>query len=454
MDTIIALATPPGIGGIAVIRVSGSNAILIVDSCFKGKSGLYAADSHTVLFGKFYDNETMIDTVLVSIFKEPNSYTGEDVIEISCHGGYLVAGEIINILIKHGARLAEPGEFTKRAFLNGKIDLTQVEAVADIIHSNSIQGTHTSARQLAGEFTSRLKEFRNQLIEIAGLLELELDFADEDVELINKTEINDKINKTQKYCSDLADSYKSAEILRSGFFVGIAGYPNAGKSKLFNALLQKERAIVSPIPGTTRDFIEENLMLGGITVRITDTAGIRESVDVIEVEGIKLAESVLEQSNMILVINDISISETNSDKLYEELKKKFPETVILMLQNKIDLLDENYKLPNSRDRSETCLYISAKRGDGIEILKSKIENHAKDNAERVSDILVNQRQSQLLKKAADDLSIAISSLKSGAENELIAIDIRNASRRLGELTGESWSEEVLKSIFGSFCIGK
>ncbi|MFC2131204.1 tRNA uridine-5-carboxymethylaminomethyl(34) synthesis GTPase MnmE [Bacteroidota bacterium] len=447
MKTITALATPPGIGGIAVIRVSGDNAFVIVDGCFKGKKRPAESDTHTVLFGKFYNNEILIDTVLISVFREPNSYTGENVVEISCHGGMLIANEIINTLIKKGARFAETGEFTKRAFLNGKMDLTQVEAVADIIHSSSIQGTHTSARQLAGEFTTRLKEFRKQLVEIAGLLELELDFSDEDIEFLDRNDIARRINDALKYCLDLAGSYRSAEILRSGFFVGIAGYPNAGKSRLFNALLQRHRAIVSPTPGTTRDYIEENIMLGGIIVRLIDTAGLRETQNTIEIEGIKLMESVLNQSNMILILNDISISREHSEKLYTELSEKYPETKVILLQNKIDLIE---KLTKRKGR----LYISAKMGDGIEELKSFIEKEAKGSIERVSDILVNQRQANLLRQAANDLEEAINAVKENMENELVAIDIRNAVKKLGEMTGESWNEEVLNSIFSSFCIGK
>jgi len=453
MRTITALATPPGISGIAVVRISGDKTIEIVDQSFKTRVVQNPYGTHSVLFGKFYNGDVLLDTVLVTTFRKPNSYTGEDVIEISCHGGYLVAGEIINTLIKNGAVLAEPGEFTKRAFLNGKLDLTQVEAVADIIHSSSVQGTHTSARQLSGEFTKRLKELRKQLVEIAGLLELELDFADEDVELLNKDDIISKIQSAQNYCKELADSYKSAEILRSGYFVGIAGYPNAGKSRLFNALLQRKRAIVSEIPGTTRDYLEENIMLGGIIVRLIDTAGIRDTKDIIEIEGIKMVESVLEQSNMILVLNDISISEDHSDKLYKELKSKYPESKVLLVQNKIDLI-------NCRDRSETCLYeqiclnISAKMGDGIKDLKAEIEQSAKLNTERIEDVLVNQRQSGLLNQSAMDLENALQSLNAGLSNEIIAIDIRNSAQKLGEITGESWSEEVLNTVFGQFCIGK
>lgn len=446
-DIITALATPPGVGGIAVIRLSGKNSAELVDICFKGKIKIASAEPYTIHYGKIYDDENLIDTILVSVFKEPNSYTGEDSIEISCHGGVLVASEIITLLIKNGARLAEPGEFTKRAFLNGKLDLTQVEAVADLIHSSSIPGSQTSARQLTGEFTKRLAEFRKQLLKIAGLLELELDFAEEDIELISRKELEEMIKSAMDYCLELAQSHKTAEILRSGYFIGIAGYPNAGKSRLFNAMLQKNRAIVSEIAGTTRDYIEENIMLGGIIVRLIDTAGLRETSDTIEIEGIKMVESVMEQSNMILILNDIGISESNSDKLHEIISKKYPDSKVVLVQNKIDVIENLNKTQNQ-------IYISAKNGDGLEELKSFIEQSAKENIAGISDILVNQRQANLLIQSAMELGNALKSFKSKAENELIAIDIRNSARKLGEITGESWSEEVLNNIFGNFCIGK
>lgn len=447
MDVIVALATPPGIGGIAVIRLSGEKSIEIADKIFHGRKKLMLCESHTIHYGKIQFKGLLIDTVLVSIFKSPNSYTGEDVIEISCHGGMIVANEILDLLIKNGARPAEAGEFTKRAFLNGKLGLTQVEAVADIIHSQSIPGVHTAARQLNGEFKKKLVDLRKQLVNIAGLLELELDFADEDLEFIEKNQIKEKIISTLNYCNNLAQTYKSSEILRSGYFVGITGFPNSGKSTLFNALLQKNRAIVSHIPGTTRDYLEESLFLGGINIRITDTAGIREASNIIEIEGIKMVESVLEQSNLILVLNDISISPVYSNSILKHLQSKYKQTKILLVQNKIDII-ENFK------PSETSLGISAKQGIGIEKLKSIIEKEALKSTERVHDILINQRQAQLLLQAANDLENALISFNNNMENEIISIDIRQASKRLGEITGDSWSEEVLNNIFENFCIGK
>ncbi len=448
--TIVALATPPGISGLAVIRVSGEDAFILVDTIFTGKKKLSECSTHTIHYGHIVFNDKLIDSVTASIFRAPNSYTGENVVEIGCHGGNLVSQEIIESIISHGAYLAEPGDFTKRAFLNGKLDLTQVEAVADIIHSLSIPGTQTAARQLNGEFTNRIKLLRKQLLDVASLLELELDFADEDIEFIDRNNIINKITETRTYCLELADSYKSAEILRSGYFVGIVGYPNSGKSTLFNTLLQRKRAIVSDIPGTTRDYLEEVIYLSGIPIKLFDTAGIRETDDIIEIEGIKMVESLLGQSNMLLVINDFTITAENSNLLTDSLKSRFHDTDILILQNKIDKFDST---PNKTDNNNE-LYISAKNQTGIEELKKNIESKANASVERVKDILVNKRQATLLYQAADYLKSALIAIQNNLDNELISIEIRNTSSMLGEITGAKWSEDVLNNIFSNFCIGK
>lgn len=445
--TIVALATPPGISGISVIRLSGDDAFVITDKIFSGKKKISDSVSHRILYGKIFDNKKLIDTVTVSIFKQPNSYTGENVIEIGCHGGNLVYNEIIDLLIKNGAVYADPGEFTRRAFLNGKLDLTQVEAVADIIHSNSVPGTQTAARQLEGRFTEYLKELRTQLLDISGLLELELDFSEEDLELIDKNEILSKISETQKYCTELADSFSSAEILRSGYFVGIAGYPNSGKSTLFNSLLNHKRAIVSDIPGTTRDYLEGSILLNGIAVTLFDTAGIRDSSDVVEIEGIKLVDSVLQRSNLVFVLNDISISKDNSDDLIKNLSEKYPDTKFYLVQNKIDLVEQVQLNPND-------LFISASNQTNISNLKDVIDKNAQQSIERVSDVLINARHNKLLREVSSYLDKAKESINLDMENEIIAIDIRKATKILGEITGEEWNEEVLDHIFSRFCIGK
>jgi tRNA modification GTPase len=447
---ITALATPPGIGGIAVIRVSGKNVIEICDTIFIGKSKLIDAKTHTIHYGKIYRNDTLIDTVTCSIFKSPNSYTGEDIVEISCHGGMIISQEIISLLIDKGIRLAEPGEFTKRAFLNGKMDLLQVEAVADLIHSISVKAEQTSARQLMGGLSEKFSILRKQLIDVCSLLELELDFSEEDLEFVDKTDIKNKIFDVIDYCQSLNQLQKSSEILRSGFFVGIAGYPNSGKSTFFNALLNKDRAIVSSIPGTTRDYLEEIIYINDLPIRIIDTAGIRETTDIIEIEGIKFVEKLLNQSNLILVINDITISETNSDILYNNLIEKYPDREIIVIQNKIDLTSINL----NKDKSYKEFYISAKGSIGIEDIKNYIYSLALNSTDRVKDIILNQRHSIILKNAVEILNNAINAIDYNMENEVISIEIRTAIKVLGEITGETYSEDILNNIFSNFCIGK
>lgn len=442
--TIAALATAPGIAGLNVVRISGENAISIADKCFNGKSTLADAKSHTIHYGKFLNEGTLIDTVTASIFKSPNSYTGDDTVEFGCHGGNIVANQIVEALLAKGAVMPEPGEFTRTAFLNGKLDLTQVEAVADIIHSTSVAGALTSARQLIGEFTQRLKELRHNLIRTAGLLELELDFSEEDIELIDNSLVRERLVESQKYCNELADKFRVSEVLRSGFIVAVAGFPNSGKSTLFNKILQKNRAIVSDIEGTTRDYIEEDILLGDIKVRLIDTAGLRETEDIIEIAGIKLVESVLEQSNLVIVLNDASRGVAQSDELYRTLKQKYPNSEFTLVQNKSDLI---------KSKSEG-IFISAKTGEGVEKITDKIRLIAKSSVDRINDVLINKRHADLLRRTSNEIQRGIDAIDANMQNEIIAIDIRNATNTLGEITGDRWNEEVLAEIFSGFCIGK
>lgn len=450
--TIAALATPPGISGLSVIRISGDETIKIMDLVFKGKKTIAEAKSHTILYGKILQVENnqierIIDTVTISIFKSPNSYTGEDVIEIGCHGSIVVVREILDLLYKNGAYPAEAGEFTKRAFINGKLDLLQVEAVADLIHSISTPSAQTSIRQLEGDFTIRLREFRKNLIDIASLLELELDFSEEDIELIDRDFIRNRLNNAKEFCNNLIEFKRTSEILRSGYYVSIVGYPNSGKSTLFNTLLNKNRAIVSEIAGTTRDYLEEYLYINEIAIKLFDTAGLRDTEDTIEIMGIKLVESIIKQSNLLFLLNDITESETYSDNLLSELKSKFPDTEIIVIQNKIDNLE---KIEN---KDET-IYISAKNNIGIYELKSLIYNKAISELDSITDVLINQRHYDLLKVTIENIERALISLDEYTENEIIAIDIRNAYTTIGEITGENYNEEIINNIFGAFCIGK
>lgn len=449
-DTIVALATPPGVSGIAVIRLSGDDAIEIAARCFQGKTDLNNSPTHRIYYGKFVNDGKFIDDVTISIFRNPNSYTGEDIVEISCHGGMIIYNEIIKTLIHRGARLAQPGEYTKRAFINGKMDLLQAEAVADIISSVSYISEQTSARQLFGDFTNKINAFRKELIDIASLLEIELDFADEDLQFIPKTRIRNQINEILKFAQSLIESYKSAQILRSGYFVAIVGYPNSGKSTLFNTLLKRNRAIVSEIPGTTRDYLEEYIYLEGLPIKLIDTAGLRDTEDVIEIEGIRFVESLLSQSNLILVLNDASISFDHSQNLYSELMKRYTTAKLMLIQNKIDRIENYHKMENRTSE----LYISAKNGMGINELTQYISNEAMNSINREQDVLLNLRHYAILEKVKENLENALTSIDENLENEFIAIDIRSALTHLGELTGEVYNEEILNNIFSKFCIGK
>jgi tRNA modification GTPase len=344
-DTICALATPPGTAGLAIIRLSGNDAIAIADQCFKGKTTLQQAQSHTIHYGIIYDtHNNPIDTVTAFLYKAPHSYTGENTVEFGCHGNMIIVEQILQALINKGATPAKAGQFTQRAFINGKIDLTQVEAVADIIHASSTIGAQTAARQLLGGFTQKLEQLRDQLITLCGLLELELDFTEQDIELIERQTIRNNINAIINHCQQLAQQYRSAQILRAGFHIALVGYPNAGKSSLFNALLNRKRAIVSHIPGTTRDYIEETLHIQNIAVKITDTAGLRNTEDTIEMEGIHLAQSIITQANLVLIINDATQGTDHSNTLQHKLQQQFPTTHIITVHNKIDLIP-NMSIP-------------------------------------------------------------------------------------------------------------
>lgn len=336
-DTICALATPPGVSGLAVIRLSGNDAFLIADKCFRGKKALADVASHTIHYGKFYDNDELLDTVTSSVFRAPHSYTGENTVEIGCHGGFVVSDEVTTALLRQGARYADPGEFTRRAFINGKLDLTQVEAVADLIHSVSSRGSHVAARQLIGGFAKTIQILRQSLLSVCALLELELDFSGEDIEFVDKNHLLSMLDEIILTCHQLSDTTAST-ILRNGFQIGLAGYPNAGKSTLFNSLLNKHRSIVSPIAGTTRDYIQDIITLNGIAITIYDTAGLRnDSKDSIELEGIALTHRLLDSSNLIFVINDLSLGEHYSHSLLNSLQVRYPHKKICLIQNKVDI---------------------------------------------------------------------------------------------------------------------
>lgn len=447
-DTICALATPPGVGGLAVIRVSGAEVFSVLDSVVSVKNGFANTPGHTIHYGTLRSGDDVVDTVTVSVFRAPASYTGEDVAEIGCHGGPAVVQDILQTLYRAGARPAEPGEFTKRAFLNGKLDLVQAEAVADLIHSTSRRSSRASARQLVGGFTRRLATMREQLLELCGLLELELDFSEEDVEFVDRGAFEERVQELISFSNTLADSFEGSEILRSGYTVGLVGFPNAGKSSLMNALAGKTRAIVSDMPGTTRDYIEEHIVVDGYTVKLYDTAGIRDSSDEIEIAGIRLAEELLAGCHLLYVVNDCSLGIEHSEGLTHSLRQRFPATEVVVLQNKADI--DN----GATTEGITSLRLSARTGQGLDALRADLAERISRSAGHISEYLVNERQSGLLRSVASLLRQALDTLYSGASNEFVAIDLRGALRLVGELTGDEWNENILDDVFSRFCIGK
>lgn len=446
-ETICALATPPGVSGLAVIRVSGETAISVVSKIFTSKTSLDKAESHKILYGRFHDGEKSIDYATAAVFRAPKSFTGENSVEIFCHGGYGVYSQILSALISNGARYAQAGEFTKRAFLNGKIDLTQAEAIADLIHSESKIGANIAAKQYSGGLRKNLTEILETLLKSASLLELEFDFADEDIELIDKKALFELIKTTINYCQTLLDAYYPSQIIRNGYKIGIIGFPNAGKSSLFNALLGKDRAIVSAQPGTTRDYIEEMLHIGNIPIKLVDTAGIRDARDEIEIEGIKLAEQIISESDLIIFINDADKGMGNSDTLVLHFKEKYPEKKTLIVQNKIDKIA-------TLEKRESEIYLSAKNNINLDSLIQAIENLAMANIDLSKEYLINERQKTQIEKIIESLNNSKTLIDQNNETELIAFEIRYALKALGEITGDEMNKETLNYIFSKFCIGK
>lgn len=445
-ETIVALATPPGIGAIGVIRLSGSNAIEITDKIFKGKK-LAAQPSHTIHFGKIMDGDKALDEVVVSLYKAPKSYTGEDVVEISGHGSQYILEQIINLCIANGAHMAKAGEFTQRAFLNGKLDLAQAEAVADLIASQSGAAQQAAMHNLRGGFSEELKAMREQLIKFSALIELELDFSQEDVEFADRTQFYELINHLNTSAQKLADSFRLGNVIRNGVSVAIIGKPNAGKSTLLNALLNEERAIVSDIAGTTRDTIEETLNINGVLFRLIDTAGIREHTsDVIESIGVQRSMDTMKRADVVVYLYDVNT--TTADEIKEQVVAFEKENIkYLLVANKADMWTGN--------RQENIIYISAKNKDNIQQLKQalyKLVVEGEINTE--GTIITNARHYTSLQEVLKSLADIKAGLDSHIASDLIALDIRRCLFYLGEITGEVTTEDKLDYIFSKFCIGK
>lgn len=459
-DTIVALATPSGSGAISVIRLSGEDAIIIADKNFKSVSGksLRTQKTHTIHLGYIVDGNKIIDEVLISVFKNPKSYTGENVIEISCHGSSYIQQEIIQLFLRKGCRMADNGEFTMRAFLNGKMDLSQAEAVADVIASNSAASHQMAIQQMRGGITTELKELRAQLLDFAALIELELDFSGEDVEFADRTKFKELVVKITFVLKRLIDSFAFGNAMKNGIPVAIIGEPNVGKSTLLNALLNEEKAIVSEIAGTTRDAIEDEIVIEGVAFRFIDTAGIRKTDDIVENIGIKKAYEKAENAQLIIFMIDASRLEIKNSKFQNEIeviKARFPTKRLLVVANKVDTLSiDDVKMLQAT--IENLIPLSAKTKTGLESLKSELTSLVNIGALSNNETIVtNSRHFEALNNAL----IAISSVQEGIDldisTDLFSIDIRECLRHLGNITGEyDVDKDILGHIFSNFCIGK
>ncbi|WP_300440954.1 tRNA uridine-5-carboxymethylaminomethyl(34) synthesis GTPase MnmE [Christiangramia sp.] len=467
-DTIVALATPSGAGAIAIIRVSGPDAIKIVAPLFKAKSKKNLAEqpTHTIHLGNVMEGERTIDEVLASVFRAPKSYTGEETVELSCHGSPYIQQEIIQLLIRNGCRAAEAGEFTLRAFLNAKMDLSQAEAVADLINSENAASHQMAMQQMRGGFSNEIQKLREELLNFASLIELELDFAEEDVEFANRDQFKELVSRIQSVLKRLIDSFATGNVLKNGIPVAIVGEPNVGKSTLLNSLLNEERAIVSEIAGTTRDTIEDEMSIGGVGFRFIDTAGIRETKDVVESIGIKKTFEKISQAQVVVfLINSEKFGVRSSEFRVEieKIKNNFPQKPLLIIANKVDRLSEEQLqelrselkvISNERERSQYLL-LSAKTGKGVEELKQKLLEYVNTGALRNSDTIVtNSRHYAALLKALEEINKVEDGLNAELSGDLLAIDIRQALHHFGEITGEITNDDLLGNIFANFCIGK
>jgi tRNA modification GTPase len=448
---IAAIATPIGEGGIAVIRVSGKDAISIVDQAFEGKP-LVEQPTHTVHFGKIVDKKGLpVDEVLISIFRSPKSYTGEETVEISCHGGVLVTQKVLETILALGVKSAEAGEFTQRAFLNGKLDLDQAEAVADIIHAKSIKAVDAAHQQLEGRLDDHVKKFRHQIIDATAMIELELDFIEEDVEFANKEQLRQLLQDVDSEISALLETYETGRIVKDGVKTVLIGRPNAGKSTLLNTLVGSDRAIVTDIAGTTRDTIDADWNYDGLLFKLIDTAGLRETLDVVEAEGVKRSQKAFEQADLVVYLKDLS-HPFNDDERKEiaDFQKRAGETPFILIGTKKDQeIDEEW-------RTEFDLKISAIDGEKIKELKQLLKDRALENKhyDASSLLVTSTRHRDALQKTQSHIQAALNGLDLGMTGDFLSIDLRAALNELGTVTGEITNEHILDSIFSRFCIGK
>ena len=460
-DSIMALATPSGVGAISVIRLSGEKSIKIVDAFFqsikKGKT-LQSQKSHTIHLGHIVNKGMLLDEVLISVFKNPNSYTGENVVEISCHGSVFIQQEIIQLFLQNSCRMADNGEFTMRAFLNGKMDLSQAEAVADVIASNSAASHQLAIQQMRGGITNELKELRAQLLDFAALIELELDFSGEDVEFADRTKFKELVSKITSVLKRLIDSFAFGNAMKNGIPVAIIGEPNVGKSTLLNTLLNEEKAIVSDIAGTTRDAIEDELIIEGVAFRFIDTAGIRETTDVVESIGIKKAYEKAANAQLIIFLIDANKFSYASDLILEEIatiKERFPNKRLLVIANKIDTIS-CHDIALLESAIDPLILLSAKQKTGIDELKAELTSLVNTGALSNNETIVtNSRHFEALNNALIAITSVQEGIDLGISTDLFSIDIRECLRHLGNITGEyDVDKDILGHIFSNFCIGK
>lgn len=440
-DTICAVATPPGIGALGIIRVSGPKSLEIGKAIFKGKD-LTKAEGNTIHYGRIMDGNKTVDEVLISVFRAPKSFTAEDSIEISTHGSSYIIRYVLKLLVQNGCRLASPGEFTQRAFLNGQLDLVQAEAVADLIAADSEAAHKTALHQLRGGFSKKLQALREDLIHFASMVELELDFGEEDVEFADRDDLRALIQNIQKQIIPLLNSFDNGNAIKEGFPVAIIGAPNAGKSTLLNALLEEEKAIVTNIAGTTRDIIEDTLIIDGIKFRFIDTAGIRETDDVIESMGIERSKKALREARLVIFLYDSEEGYTFLQNIQDLVSE---QQVLFWVKNKMDI--------NAQTIREDEIAISAQENQGLENLKSEIVNAVSD-LKTEDNAITNIRHFEHLNKTNEALNDVLTGLSMSVTGDFLAQDIRVALHHLGEITGTISTDDLLKNIFGKFCIGK
>ncbi len=457
-DNILALASPSGVGAISLIRISGPESISIVDNIFNGIENikLVNQNANQVQLGYIVDNQRTIDKVLITVFRNPKSYTGEDLVEISCHGSAFIQESIIQLLLNYDCRVAKPGEFTMRSFLNGKMDLSQAESVADLISSNSEASHRLAMNQMRGGFKDDIADLRTELVNFASLIELELDFSQEDVEFANMKELNKLLDKITFNLKKLIDSFKTGNVIKNGVPIAIVGEPNTGKSTLLNTLLNEDRAIVSSIAGTTRDTIEDQIIINGVNCRFIDTAGIRSTDDEIESIGIERTFKKMGESEIIFFLIDYSTLDKNKINYYvdylNEIEEKFPQTKLLTILNKNDVKSETSIIDLNKFKP---IKISAKNKLNIESLTEEISSYISSLTSQIDNSTIsNSRHYDLLNKTYEEIHKVKTSIANNVSSDLLAIDIKQAIYYLGELTGEISNDEILGNIFSKFCIGK